>query len=124
MVVGFSSNAEPERLSPLVICRNTSILLTITTDASRQLAASKMREMNQYFGWKWLFSEMLMKSLFQTRRDERIDLSVQAFDLMNNEEIMEVIFQYQFRHTLKSYFWYALSRLKNCFGRDNNGYAS
>ncbi|WP_068469495.1 NAD(P)/FAD-dependent oxidoreductase [Candidatus Protochlamydia phocaeensis] len=78
------------------------------------------RSMNRYFGKKWLFSEMLMKSLFKTKQDERIDQSVKAFGLMSNEEIMDVIFHYRFRHTLKSYFWYSIARLKYLLGWREN----
>jgi flavin-dependent dehydrogenase len=69
------------------------------------------RALHHYFGRKWLFAERLMSHLFKTKRDSLIDQSVRSFSLMNNEEIMQVIFHYRFRHTLKSYFWYFLSRL-------------
>jgi flavin-dependent dehydrogenase len=69
------------------------------------------KALHHYFGRKWLISESLMSHLFKTKRDGLIDQSVRSFSLMSNEEIMQVIFHYQFRHTLKSYFWYFLSRL-------------
>ncbi len=56
-----------------------------------------------------------MNHLFRTKRDALIDQSVRSFSLMNNEEIMRVIFYYQFRHTIKSYLWYFLLRLKDLF---------
>lgn len=70
------------------------------------------RALKDYFGWKWLISEKLMSHLFKTKNDWLIDQAVHSFGLMNNREIMEVIFHYQFRHTLKSYFRYFLSRFK------------
>ncbi len=73
--------------------------------------SSYERNLSHYFGRKWLFAEKLMSHLFKTKRDHLIDQSVRSFSLMNNDEIMQVIFHYQFRHTLKSYFWYFLSRL-------------
>lgn len=69
------------------------------------------RALQHYFGKKWLIAEKVMGHLFKTTRDNLIDQSVRSFSLMNNEEIMQVIFHYRFRHTLKSYFWYFLSRL-------------
>lgn len=69
------------------------------------------RAMNSYFGWRWTCSEWMMRSLFKTKRDILIDHSVKAFSRMNNDEIMKVIFDYQFRHSLKSFFWYFISRL-------------
>lgn len=68
-----------------------------------------------YFGKKWFLSELMMKSLFKQKNDHLIDLSVKSFGLMNNEEILDVIFNYRFSHTLKSYFWYFTSQLVNFF---------
>jgi flavin-dependent dehydrogenase len=73
--------------------------------------SSYQRALRHYFGRKWLIAERLMSHLFKTKRDSLIDQSVRSFSLMNNEEIMQVIFHYRFRHTLKSYFWYFLSKL-------------
>ncbi len=70
------------------------------------------KKMGNYFGRKWLYSERLMSSLFKTKKDTLIDQSVQAFNLMSNEKIMDVIFNYHFRHSLKSYFWYFMLRFK------------
>lgn len=67
--------------------------------------------LHQYFGQKWFFSEKFMNHLFKTSKDSLIDWSVTSFSAMSNDEIMQVIFNYQFRHTIKSYFWYFLSRL-------------
>lgn len=69
--------------------------------------------LNQYFGRKWFFSEKFMGHLFKIKRDSLIDQSVTSFSSMSHEEVMEVIFQYKFRHTIKSYFWYFLSRFTN-----------
>lgn len=69
------------------------------------------KKMSRYFGYKWLFSEKLMNSLFKTKRDSLIDKTVHCFGLMNNEEIMDVIFNYRYQRTLKAYFWYFVSRL-------------
>lgn len=66
--------------------------------------------LNQYFGKKWFFSEKMMNYLFKAKKDSVIDRSVTSFSMMNNDEIMQVVFQYKFRHTLKAYFWYYLSR--------------
>lgn len=71
--------------------------------------------LDQYFGRKWFFSEKFMHHLFRTKSDSLIDRSVTCFNVMNNEEIMKVIFQYQFRHTIKSYLWYFLSLFKRVF---------
>ncbi len=72
--------------------------------------------LHQYFGYKWFFSEKFMHHLFKTSKDSLIDRSVASFSTMSNEEIMQVIFNYQFRHTFKSYFWYFLSRLMHSTG--------
>jgi digeranylgeranylglycerophospholipid reductase len=71
------------------------------------------RDLCHYFGQKWFIAEKLMGHLFTTKRDHLIDQSVRSFGLMSNKEIIDVIFHYRFRHTLKSYFWYFLSRLMN-----------
>jgi digeranylgeranylglycerophospholipid reductase len=71
------------------------------------------RDLRHYFGQKWFIAEKLMSHLFKINRDHFIDQSVRSFSLMSNEEIIDVIFHYRFRHTLKSYFWYFLSRLMN-----------
>jgi flavin-dependent dehydrogenase len=61
------------------------------------------RALNHYFGYKWLFSEMYMNYLFKTKSDHLIDQTVRAFGNMNNDEIMQVLFEYKFRYALKSY---------------------
>lgn len=66
--------------------------------------------MNHYFGYKWFFSEKMMNSLFKTKHDRLIDKTVRCFGIMNNQDILDVIFNYRFRHTLKAYFWYFISR--------------
>ncbi|MBA3721530.1 MAG: NAD(P)/FAD-dependent oxidoreductase [Parachlamydiaceae bacterium] len=68
--------------------------------------------MQIYFGKKWFFSELMMKSLFTTTNDSMIDRSVKYFSVMNNKEIMDVVFHYRFSHTIKAYFWYYFSLLK------------
>lgn len=73
--------------------------------------------LTQYFGRKWFFSEKFMNHLFKTKNDLLIDRSVASFSAMSNEEVMKVIFQYQFRHTIKSYIWYFLSRLMHSTGK-------
>lgn len=78
------------------------------------------RALSHYFGRKWYFAEKLMGHLFQTKRDNLIDQSVRSFSLMSNNEIMQVIFHYRFRHTLKSYFWYFLSRLMHSKGFEDH----
>ena len=70
------------------------------------------RSMTGYFGMKWRVSEKLMKYLLTTQEDVRIDQAVDCFSQMNNEQIMQVIFDYRFRHTLKSFFCYFVKRLK------------
>lgn len=64
------------------------------------------KSIQKYFGWKWMFSEWLADSLFKTRKDELIDHSVKSFSSMNNQEIMDVIFNYRFRYAWKSYLKY------------------
>jgi flavin-dependent dehydrogenase len=79
--------------------------------------SSYSKALDQYFGRKWFFSEQFMHYLFKTTKDSLIDRSVTSFKMMNNEEVMQVIFQYQFRHTIKSYLWYFLSRCKAACSR-------
>lgn len=67
--------------------------------------------MNKYFGRKWFFSEKMMSTLFKGTSDAMIDLSVKSFQCMDNEEIMKVVFGYQFRHSVRAYFKYFLSRI-------------
>lgn len=62
------------------------------------------RGMTRYFGFKWRLSEKLMSCLFKTKRDGWIDQAVESFRMMSNEQIMQVIFDYRFRHTFKSFF--------------------
>lgn len=69
--------------------------------------------MNQYFGKKWLFSEMMMNHLYKQKNDNTMDRTVKCFGLMNNHEILDVIFNYRFYRTFKSYFWYFASFLKD-----------
>jgi len=69
--------------------------------------------LNKYFGKKWFFSEKFIHHLFRAKKDAYIDQSVAAFSMMDKVQIIQVIFQYKFRHTLKSYFWYYLTRLIN-----------
>lgn len=73
--------------------------------------SSYEKALQLYFGRKWFFSEKLMNYLFKTKSDHLIDQAVRSFSLMDNEEIMQVIFHYRFRYTLKSYFRYFLSCL-------------
>jgi len=73
------------------------------------------KRMSRYFGWRWTFSEMMMRSLFTTKNDRSMDSTIHHFSLMNNDEIIDVIFNYKFHRTFKSYYWYYVSRLKNFF---------
>lgn len=73
--------------------------------------------LNQYFGRKWFFSEKFMNHLFKAKKDSVIDRSVTSFSTMNNDEIMQVVFQYKFRHVFKAYFWYFLSRFMHPKGQ-------
>lgn len=75
------------------------------------------RALNQYFGKKWFFSEKFMNHLFKAKKDSVIDRSVTSFSVMNNQEIMQVIFQYKFRHAFKAYFLFFLSRLMHSKGK-------
>ena len=61
------------------------------------------RGMTRYFGFKWRLSEKLMSHLFKTKCDAWIDQAVESFRMMSNEQIMQVIFDYRFRHTFKSF---------------------
>jgi flavin-dependent dehydrogenase len=60
----------------------------------------------RYFGWRWTFSEILMKSLFKRSQDALIDHTVKCFSAMNNQQIMDVIFNYRFSQTLPAYLKY------------------
>ncbi len=71
------------------------------------------QSLRRYFGHKWLGAELFMHQLYKTKHDSFVDQSVQAFNLMNQKEILQVVFDYQFRYALKSYFYYFLSRLKS-----------
>lgn len=75
------------------------------------------REINSYFGKKWYFSELFMKNLFTNKNDILIDRTVEYFRLMDKHQIMEVVFHYRFFHTLKSYFWYFVSQIKDLLWR-------
>ena len=72
--------------------------------------ASYEKGMSHYFGYKWLWSEWMTSYLFKTKSDSRIDRAVRSFGLMNNKQIMRVIFDYQFKHALKSFFCYFFRR--------------
>lgn len=73
--------------------------------------------MKSYFGWKWKFSEWMMRSLFTTSNDRLIDLSVKSFQKMTTKEILDVVFNYRFSRSIKSYFWYFISLLNSAFQR-------
>lgn len=62
------------------------------------------KKMDDYFGWRWWGSEKMMSHLFKTRRDGLIDFAVRSFSRMNNEEIMQMIFDYRFGPAIQSYF--------------------
>lgn len=68
------------------------------------------KELNRYFGYKWMISELFMRNLFTHTNDALIDKIVKNFGLMNNEEIIDVIFNYKFSRSIKSYFWYYLEK--------------
>jgi len=90
-----------------------------TIDAYLQKKVSSLAPyqvaMKRYYGRKWLYSEKLISGLFKSRHDRLIDHSIRSFSLMSNEEIIKVIFHYQFKYTVKSYFWYIMSRFKELF---------
>lgn len=69
--------------------------------------------LNKYFGMKWFCSEMMMRSLFLNKKDALIDQTIAQFHRMDNEEILDVIFNYRFSRAFKSYFWYFMTRFKN-----------
>lgn len=64
------------------------------------------RDLKHYFGMKWRLSELMMSFLFKNKKDTNIDAAVECFSLMNNDQIMDVIFNYRYHHTLKSFFFY------------------
>lgn len=68
-------------------------------------------QMNGYFGRRWRNCERMMQKLFKTKSDSLIDRTVKSFSAMNNQEIMDVIFQYRFSRTVKSYLRYFISGL-------------
>jgi digeranylgeranylglycerophospholipid reductase len=78
------------------------------------------KAMNKYFGRRWFFSELLMSYLFKKKQDSLIDQIVHDFGIMNNEEIIDVIFHYRFRRAIKSYCCYFASRLKNLVSHREN----
>lgn len=73
------------------------------------------QQMNRYFGRRWFYSEKLMASLFKTKQDGLIDYTVKSFSMMNQQEILDVIFHYRFSRTIKSYLKYFLYRLRSVF---------
>lgn len=73
------------------------------------------RALSHYFGYKWFLSEKFMYHLFTTQRDALVDQMVHCFGLMNQQQIMDVIFDYQFRHAIRPYASYFFSRLKSIF---------
>jgi digeranylgeranylglycerophospholipid reductase len=75
--------------------------------------SSYSKNLNRYFGLKWICTEKMANYLFTNKHDAWIDKIVHFFSLMNNEEIMNVIFHYQFRHTIKSFLYYFFSRFKD-----------
>lgn len=64
------------------------------------------REMNGYFGLRWRLSERMMQYLFQLKSDILMDETVDSFKKMDSRQIMQVIFDYRFRHASKSFFCY------------------
>lgn len=68
------------------------------------------REMNGYFGMRWRFSEWMMRHLFQLKNDTLMDETVRSFTRMNLEQLMQVIFEYRFRHASKAFLSYLLRR--------------
>ncbi len=71
--------------------------------------------LNKYFGWKWFWSEMLIKGLYLSTSDQWIDRSVKSFGSLSLPEIYDVIFNYKFAHAIKPYLSTTLSHLKSKF---------
>jgi flavin-dependent dehydrogenase len=69
--------------------------------------------MKKYFGKKWWISELFMKRLYTSKHDSNIDRVVKCFQLMDNRQIMDVIFGYRFYQTIPSYLRYFLLSLKD-----------
>lgn len=69
------------------------------------------RDMRRYFGIKWRLSEKMIAHLFTAKRDAWMDQAVECFSLMNTDQIMQVVFDYRFRRTLKSFICYIFRRM-------------
>lgn len=73
------------------------------------------KRMNRYFGKKWFFSELLMKHVFTSPNDEMVDRVVKKFALLNNDEILDVIFHYRFHRPFRTFVYFCFRRLMDWF---------
>ncbi len=70
------------------------------------------KRMSHYFGRKWLYSKYIIEHLVTSRKDSSVDRIVNSFELLNNQEILDIIFQYRFFPFFKAYLTYPIHCLK------------
>lgn len=68
------------------------------------------KKIDKYFGWRWRFSELLMHNIFKMSKDSQMDATVKSFSLLTTEQLLDVVFQYKYRHLFKTFFYYYLVR--------------
>jgi flavin-dependent dehydrogenase len=72
-------------------------------------------EMGKYLGYKWRISEWMMHYLYKMDDDKRMDTTVKSFRMMDCEQLMRVVFGYQFQYTIKSFLMYFVYRFCSIF---------
>lgn len=78
--------------------------------ASFKNYAARMKE---YFGKKWMLSELLMKQIYGTQSDLRMDRIVNSFSLMTPEQAMDLIFSYHYRWLVRPMGHFLAERFKD-----------
>ena len=79
-----------------------------------------VRELKQYFGYKWSLCELLMNIIYKEPKDERIDMMLAAFRRFSMDEMLDLSFHYKVGVAIKFLLGYmmtaSLYRIKRMLG--------
>ncbi len=63
-----------------------------------------VREMHQYFGFRWKTSEFVMHRMYREKNDKTLEKYAAAFKALSFDEMLDFTFKYKFKTVFK-FFW-------------------
>lgn len=73
------------------------------------------KEMKDYCGYKWSWSEWIMKKIYRIKEDKYYDLVLDSFHRFSSQDMMNFAFNYSFTQSVKFCVRYYTKRIKLLF---------